>query len=58
MTDRFSAERRRMEHLFAEASRHLEELEARTRSEEQQRERILRDVQCRASDPGDGGAFY
>lgn len=44
MTNSFSAERRRMEHLFAEAGRHLEELKSRTHSEEQQREHILRDV--------------
>ena len=44
MTNSFSAERRRMEHLFAEAGRHLEELETEMPSEEQQRERILRDV--------------
>ena len=44
MADSFSSERERVERLLAEASRHLEELESRTHSEEQQRERILRDV--------------
>ena len=44
MADSFSAERRRMEHLLVEAGRHLEELETEMPSEEQQRERILRDV--------------
>ena len=44
MADSFSAERERVERLLAEASRHLEELKSRTHSEEQQRERILRDV--------------
>ena len=44
MTNSFAAERRRMEHLLAEAGRHLEELETEMPSEEQQRERILRDV--------------
>lgn len=44
MADSFSAERERMEHLFAEAGRHLEELEDGTHSEEQQWERILRDA--------------
>ena len=44
MANSFSAERRRMEHLFAEAGRHLEELETEMPSKEQQRERILRDV--------------
>ena len=44
MADSFSAERERVERLLAEASRHLDELESRTHSEEQQRERILHDV--------------
>ena len=44
MADSFSSERERVERLLAEASRHLEELESRTHSEEQQREHILRDV--------------
>ena len=44
MANSFSAERRRMEYLLAEAGRHLEELETEMPSEEQQRERILRDV--------------
>ena len=44
MADSFSAERERVERLLAEASRHLEELETEMPSEEQQRERILRDV--------------
>ena len=44
MADSFSAERERVERLLAEAGRHLEELETEMPSEEQQRERILRDV--------------
>ena len=44
MADSFSAERERVERLLAEAGRHLKELETEMPSEEQQRERILRDV--------------
>lgn len=44
MADSFSEERKRIEHLIVEASRHLDELEDRTHSEEQQWEHILRNT--------------